>query len=103
MTSWRRLGAKYVCQYRGRAADPKKEFARLVRAVFLDKEKEIVRHTFHHMAATWLVRGQADKFEAAGSLGMMLKTLESTYGHHPPPDHQSSAGAAFSKRRTKAA
>jgi hypothetical protein len=43
---------------------------------------------------------RADKFEAAGYLGMTMKTLESTYGHHRP-DHQSSVGAAFSKRRPK--
>jgi integrase len=99
---WRRMGAKYVCEYQGRPADPKKAFARLVRAVFPGTDMQVVRHTFRHTAATWLMQRQADKFEAAGYLGMTIKTLESTYGHHHP-DHQSSVGAAFSKKRVKAA
>jgi hypothetical protein len=41
---------------------------------------------------------QADKFETAGYLGMTLKTLEDTYRHHHP-DHQSSVGNAFSKKK----
>jgi hypothetical protein len=45
---------------------------------------------------------RADKFEAAGYLGMTLKTLESTYGHHHP-DHQSSVGDAFSKKKAATA
>lgn len=99
---WRRLGARYVCEYQGRAADPKKAFARLVRAVFPDADKNVVRHTFRHTAATWLMQRRADKFEAAGYLGMTLKTLESTYGHHHP-DHQSSVGDAFSKKKAATA
>ncbi len=43
-----------------------------------------------------------DKFEAAGYLGMTLKTLEDTYGHHHP-DHQASVAATFSKKRVKVA
>ncbi len=86
-----------MCEYHGRAADPKKAFARLVRAVFPGASNEVVRHTFRHTAATWLMQRRADKFESAGYLGMTMKTLESTYGH---PDHQSSVGNAFSKRKT---
>jgi integrase len=98
---WRRLGARYVCEYQGRAADPKKAFAKLVRAVFPNADSNVVRHTFRHTAATWLMQRRADKFETAGYLGMTLKTLESTYGHHHP-DHQSSVGDAFSKKAAKA-
>ncbi|MFK4507160.1 integrase [Bradyrhizobium daqingense] len=99
---WRRLGARYVCEYQGRAADPKKAFARLAKAVFPGTDTKVVRHTFRHTAATWLMQRRADKFEAAGYLGMTMKTLESIYGHHHP-DHQSSVGDAFSKKRGKAA
>jgi integrase len=90
-----------VCEYQGRAADPKKAFARLVKAVFPKASNKIVRHTFRHTAATWLMQRRADKFESAGYLGMTMKTLESTYGHHHP-DHQSSVGNAFSKRKIAA-
>jgi integrase len=99
---WRKLGARYVCEYQGRAADPKKAFARLVKAVFPNASNKVVRHTFRHTAATWLMQRRADKFESAGYLGMTMKTLESTYGHHHP-DHQSSVGNAFSKRKTATA
>ena len=59
---------------------------------------KVVRHIFLHTAAKWLMQRRADKFESAGSLGMTMKTLESTYGRHHHPDHQSSVGNAFSKR-----
>jgi integrase len=95
---WRRMGARYVCEYQGRAADPKKAFGRLVRAVFPDAGHKVVRHTFRHTAATWLMQRGADKFEVAGYLGMTTKTLESTYGHHHP-DYQSSIGDAFAKKK----
>ena len=69
----RRMGSRYVCEYQGRAADPKKAFARLVKAVFPDASNKVVRHTFRHTAATWLMQRRADKFEAAGYLGMTFK------------------------------
>ncbi|MGY4312565.1 hypothetical protein [Bradyrhizobium sp. JR3.5] len=62
---WRRLGTRYVCEYQGRAADPKKAFGRFARAVFPDTDMKVVRHTFRHTAATWLMQRRADKFEAA--------------------------------------
>jgi integrase len=99
---WRKLGAKYVCEYQGRAADPKKAFARLIQSVFPGTDKRIVRHTFRHTSATWLMQQSADKYEAAGYLGMTLKTLESTYGHHHP-DHQASVGEAFARKKGRAA
>jgi integrase len=80
----------------------RKLFARLVNAVFPNASNKVVRHTFRHTAATWLMQRRADKFESAGYLGMTMKTLESTYGHHHP-DHQSSVGKAFSKRKTATA
>jgi len=95
---WRRMGANYVCEYQGRPADSKKAFAKLVRAVFPDNYERIVRHTFRHTSATWLMQRGADKFQAAGYLGMSQKTLETVYGHHHP-DHQSSVADAFSKRK----
>lgn len=98
---WRRLGARYVCEYQGRAADPKKAFARLVKAVFPDATNKVVRHTFRHTAATWLMQRRAGKFQSADYSGMTMKTLESTYGHHHP-DHQSTVNNAFSKRKTAA-
>lgn len=45
---WRGLGAKYVCEYQGRAADPKKAFARLVKLVFPDSDKLSVTRSATH-------------------------------------------------------
>lgn len=94
---WRRMGANYVVEYQGRAADPKKAFARHVKDVF-GEGSGVMRHTFRHTAATWLMQSGEDPFSVSGYLGMSQKTLETTYGHHHP-DHQASIGSAFSSGR----
>lgn len=55
-------------------------------------------HSLRHTAATWLMQNAADKWDAAGFLGMSLETLERVYGHHHP-DHQGSAIAAIEGRK----
>ena len=62
---------------------------------------QTLRHTFRHTAAAWLMQRSADKFEVAGYLGMTMKTLEPTYGHHHP-DYQTSIGEAFARKKTMA-
>lgn len=54
-------------------------------------------HTLRHTAATWLMQAGADRWQAAGYLGMSVETLEQVYGHHHP-DHLSGAVAAISAR-----
>ncbi len=54
-------------------------------------------HTLRHTAATWLMQAGADRWQAAGYLGMSVETLEQVYGHHHP-DHLSSAVAAITAR-----
>ncbi|MER8921679.1 integrase [Mesorhizobium sp. M0802] len=95
---WHRLGAKYVVEYQGRPADPKRAFRNLVDDVLGDEGKGIVRHTMRHTAATWLMQGGVDMWQAAGYLGMTKETLEKTYGHHHP-DHQGEVGDAFTSGR----
>lgn len=51
-------------------------------------------HWLRHTAATWLMEGGVDLWEAAGYLGMTVQTLEKHYGHHRP-DFQSSARRAL--------
>lgn len=41
-------------------------------------------HILRHTRATWLMQKGVDMWEAAGSLGMTVQTLETTYGHHHP-------------------
>lgn len=80
---------KFVCHYEGRAVeDPHKSWARVIKASGL---KGVTRHTLRHTRATHLMQsGKVSAWEAAGFLGMTVKTLEQTYGHHSP-DHQGEA------------
>ena len=55
-------------------------------------------HICRHTAATWLMQGRVDIYEAAGYLGMTPETLWSTYGHHHP-DFQRSAATSTGKRK----
>lgn len=98
MRRWHRMGARYVVEYNGQPADPKRAFRNLVDEVLGEDAEGIVRHTLRHTAATWLMQAATDKWEASGYLGMTLETLEKTYGHHHP-DHQANVGAAFTSGR----
>ncbi len=54
-----------------------------------------LRHTFCAiLAQTWLMQAGADLWDAAGFLGMTVKQLEETYGHHHP-DYQREAAEAL--------
>jgi len=98
MRRWQRQGARHVVEYQGRPADPKRAFRNLVDDVLGEEAKGIVRHTMRHTAATWLMQGAVDMWQAAGYLGMTKETLEKTYGHHHP-DHQGQVGDAFTSGR----
>lgn len=54
-------------------------------------------HSLRHTCATWLMQRGADRWDAAGFLGMTVETLERVYGHHHP-DHQGSALRAIERR-----
>ncbi len=54
-------------------------------------------HTLRHTAATWLMQNGADRWQAAGYLGMSVEMLENVYGHHSP-DHLQNAVVAIGKR-----
>ena len=55
---------------------------------------EVTSHWLRHTAATWLMEGGADLWEASGYLGMTVATLEKCYGHHRPA-HQEGARRAL--------
>lgn len=81
--------ATHVCHYDGRAVDdPHTTWERAVADAGLEG---VTRHTLRHTRATHLMQsGKVSVWEAAGNLGMTVKTLERVYGHHSP-DHQGSA------------
>lgn len=90
------VGARYVVEYNGKPADPKKAFRKLADEVLGQDAAGVVRHTLRHTSATWLMQDGVDMWEASGYLGMTRETLEKTYGHHHP-DHQSGVGDAFTR------
>lgn len=52
----------------------------------------VTPHALRHTRATWLMQRGVPIWEAAGSLGMTVETLEKTYGHHSP-DWQKNAAS----------
>ena len=73
---------KYVCHYDGRAVeDPHASWHKVTKAAGLP---DVTRHTLRHTRATWLAQAGIPLFEAAGFLGMTVKTLENVYAHHHP-------------------
>lgn len=83
---WRRLdhpGATYLCHYNGgRVIKLRRSWAGAVKRASLDAK--VTPHTLRHTRATWLMQAAIDPWEAAGSMGMTLETLQRTYGHHHP-------------------
>jgi integrase len=56
---------------------------------------DVTPHILRHTCATWLMQsGRVETWEAAGFLGMTVKQLEETYGHHHP-DFQNEAANAL--------
>lgn len=52
--------------------------------------EDVTPHWQRHTAATWLMQNGCDLYEAAGYLGMTVKTLEEHYAHYQP-GHQAEA------------
>lgn len=74
------------------ATDVRNGFASMVADAGLPPT--ITPHWLRHTAATWLMEGGADIWDAAAYLGMTAATLEAHYGHHRP-DHQAAARRAI--------
>ncbi len=93
---WHRLdgGKGLICYFedkwhpgRRRVEDPHGTWAKVVKAAGL---KGVTRHTLRHTRATWMAQAGVPLFEAAGFLGLTVRTLESVYAHHDP-QHQERA------------
>lgn len=79
----------------------KNAFARAVEVAGLDlTDGNVTAHTLRHTAATWLMQRGVDPWEAAGFLGMSVKVLIETYGHHHPNHMRGAADAITRKART---
>lgn len=88
-------GEQYVCRFTGAnqvtgkpVADPHGTWRRIVKDTGLTG---ITRHTLRHTRATWMAQAGVDMWEAAGFLGMTVKTLERVYAHHDPKHQEHAA------------
>jgi integrase len=103
MRRWRRLGVvrSHFVEWNGQPVKSVKTgFATAVRLSGLSlKEGQISPHTLRHTAATWLMQRRADPWQASGFLGMSVKVLLDTYGHHHPDYMREAATAITSKDR----
>lgn len=91
---WKRLdgdAGRYVVHYNGKPIREafRSSWGRAVAAAKLNRG--VTPHTLRHTRATWLMQAGIDIWEAAGALGMSVKTLERVYGHHHPDWQGSSA------------
>jgi integrase len=93
---WKRLdkAEKLVCHFTDRwhpgsreVIDPHGAWRKIIKDSGL---KGVTRHTLRHTRATWMMQANVPIWEAAGFLGMTIKTLERVYSHHSP-DHQERA------------
>jgi integrase len=93
---WKRLDGdeKLVCYFTSpwhpgtrQVDEPHGVWKKVIKAANL---KGVTRHTLRHTRATWMMQKGVPIWEAAGFLGMTVKTLEKVYGHHSP-DHQENA------------
>ncbi len=90
------ISRQFVIEYRGKqVVEINKGFSAAVALAGLGPE--VTPHVLRHTAATWLMQGGADLWDAAGFLGMSVAMLERVYGHHHP-DHQSSAVEAITAK-----
>ena len=103
MRRWARKGiiANHFVEWNGMPVKSvKNAFARAVKIAELDlTEGNVTPHTLRHTAATWLMQRGADPWQAAGFLGMSIRVLLDTYGHHHPDYMKEAAAAITSKGR----
>jgi integrase len=86
---WRRLDgpkAVYVCEHDGVTFEKMfYSWSKVLKVAGLDNSAgKVTPHIMRHTRATWLMQAGVDLWEAAGHLGMNVKTLQEHYGHHHP-------------------
>ncbi|MCG6115273.1 MAG: integrase [Mesorhizobium sp.] len=95
---WKKNGARYVIEYRGRPVGTASAFFRLLRETLPKEERKahrLNRHACKHTCATWLMQAGEPLSDVAGFLATDEKTIVRHYGHHHP-DYQAGISRAFS-------
>lgn len=74
---------KYVVHYNGQPIkrDPWRSWKEACKAAGL---VGVHPHVLRHTRATWMIQRGVPPWQAAGYLGMTVRVLEQTYGHHSP-------------------
>lgn len=99
LRAWHRNGQRYVVEWAGR---PVIRIDRAVKEVAVAAELEgVTPHVYRHTAATWQMQAGTDIWEASRYLGMTVRTLETTYGHHRPEHLTSAVNVHQRHRRAK--
>jgi integrase len=85
---WKRADAglvPYVIHYNGKPIlrEPHASWRRAIAKAGLAGDGVVI-HTLRHTRATWMVQRGVPPWQAAGFLGMTVRMLEATYGHHSP-------------------
>jgi len=94
LRAWERNGSRYVIGWGDHSVS---RVDRTVKLIAAEAGLEpLTPHALRHSAATWLMQAGVDLWEAGRYLGMTVRTLEGTYGHHRP-QHLSGARESFSK------
>jgi integrase len=97
----RKLIARHFVEFNGESvASVKTGFKRAVSLAGLGPG--VSPDTLRHTAATWLMQNGIDPWQAAGYLGMSVKTLLEVYGHHHP-EHLKDAVAKMTAKPTASA
>lgn len=86
MRRWKAIDgglSPYVVNYMGKPIlrEPHTAWKRAIKRARLSG---VMPHTLRHTRATWMVQRGVPPWQAAGFLGMTVRVLEATYGHHSP-------------------
>jgi integrase len=97
---WHAAGSRYVVQWGEHSVGRVDKTVSLIAAdIGLG---HVTPHVFRHTAATWQMQAGTDLWEASKFLGITVRTLEETYGHHRP-QHLSQARDAYRRLRQRIA
>lgn len=95
LRQWREQdsGRQHIVRYENQKIGRLEKSFRKIRAC-AGLSGDVTPHVLRHTRATWLMQAGVDMWEAAGSLGMTVETLQNTYGHHHA-DFQKNAAEAY--------
>jgi integrase len=98
LRAWQRNGQRYAVEWSERPIARTQTIKKI--AISIGLGNKVTPHVLRHTAATWQMQAGTDIFEASKFLGMTVRTLEGTYGHHRP-EHLTQAKNAPTRHRQR--